>query len=93
MGSIPSGGAKIPPASCPKIQNIDNRRNIVTNSTKTFKMAHIKKVFTKKIKNNKNNGEKETKSKQLLKTVHMLTFLLKKKIPFQIKIWNNFDLY
>ena len=56
-------------------------------------MAHIKKVFTKKIKNNKNNGEKETKSKQLLKTVHMLTFLLKKKIPFQIKIWNNFDLY
>ena len=35
--SIPAQGAKIPHASWPK-----NRRNIVTNSTKTL-MVHIKK--------------------------------------------------
>ena len=37
--SIPAQGAKIPHASWPK-----NRRNIVTNSTKTL-MVHIKKIL------------------------------------------------
>ena len=42
MGSIPGGGAKIPHASQPKNQN---RSNVVTNSIKTLKMVHIKKIF------------------------------------------------
>ena len=40
-GSIPGGGAKITHASWPKKQNINNRSNTVTNSTKTIKMVHI----------------------------------------------------
>ena len=39
----PGGGAKIPHASQPKNQKHKNRSNIVTNSMKTFKMAHVKK--------------------------------------------------
>ena len=41
-GSIPGRGAKIPRASPPK-----NRSNIVTNSIKTLKMVHIKKIIKK----------------------------------------------
>ena len=40
---IPGRGAKIPPASEPKDQNINSGSNIVTNSVKTLKMVHIKK--------------------------------------------------
>ena len=40
---IPGQGAKIPPASQPKDQNINSSSNIVTNSLKTLKMVHIKK--------------------------------------------------
>ena len=42
VGSIPGQGAKISHASGPKNQDV-NRSNIVTNSIKTLKMAHIKK--------------------------------------------------
>ena len=41
VGSIPGQGAKIPHALQPKIQNIKDK-NIVINSTKTLKIAHIK---------------------------------------------------
>ena len=37
VGSIPGWGAKIPHASQPKNQSINNRSNIVTNSIKDFK--------------------------------------------------------
>ena len=45
-GSIPSQGAKIPPASWPKSQNINNRSNTLTNSLKILK-------FKKKEEENK----------------------------------------
>lgn len=35
-GLIPRGGAKIPQVPQPKNQNINNRSDIVTNSTKDF---------------------------------------------------------
>ena len=37
VGSIPGWGAKIPHASQPKNQSINDRSNIVTNSIKDFK--------------------------------------------------------
>ena len=40
---IPGQGDKIPHASWPKNQNINNRSNVVTNSIHTLKMVHIKK--------------------------------------------------
>ena len=44
MGSIPGQGVKIPHGSGPKkIQNINNRSNITTNSIKTLEMVHIQK--------------------------------------------------
>ena len=46
VGSIPGWGAKILHVLQPKNQN---RSNIVTNSIKTLKMIHIKKIL-KKIK-------------------------------------------
>ena len=49
VGSIPCWRAKIPHASGPKKENINNRSNIVTSSIKTLKMAHIKKVFKNKL--------------------------------------------
>ena len=45
--SIPGQGTKIPHASWLKNPNIDNRSNIVTESIKTLKMVHIKKLFFK----------------------------------------------
>ena len=45
VGVIPGQGTKIPHASWPKKQNINNRSNIVANSRKTLKMVHIKKIF------------------------------------------------
>ena len=45
VGSISSWGTKIPHASGPKKkknQNLNNRSNMVTNSTKIFKMVHIR---------------------------------------------------
>ena len=46
-GLIPGQGAKIPRASRPESQNINNRSNsnIVTESIKTLKMIHIKFFF------------------------------------------------
>ena len=44
-GSIPGQGVKIPHASLPKKKQ--NINNIVLNSMKTLKMAHIKKVLKK----------------------------------------------
>ena len=41
VGWISGWRAKIPQASWPKTQNINNRSNTVTNSTKTIKMVHI----------------------------------------------------
>ena len=40
--SIPHWGAKLSHVET-KNENINNRSNIVTNSTKTLKMAHVKK--------------------------------------------------
>ena len=40
-GWIPGRGARIPHASQPKYQNIINRRNIITNSIKTFKKIRM----------------------------------------------------
>ena len=40
-------GSKIPHASLPRNQDTNNRNKIVTNSTKTLKMAHIKKIKEK----------------------------------------------
>ena len=37
VGSIPGPGAKIPHASSPRSQNINNKSNTVTNSIETFK--------------------------------------------------------
>ena len=48
VGLIPGQGAKIPQASWPK-SNVNSRSNIVTNSTKTFKMVHIKKKKSLKV--------------------------------------------
>ena len=45
VGVIPGQGTKIPHASWPKKQNINNSSNIVTNSRKTLKMVHITKIF------------------------------------------------
>ena len=45
MDSIPGQGTKIPHASWPENQNINNRSNIVTNSIKIFF-----KIFKKKKK-------------------------------------------
>ena len=46
---IPGWGAKILHVSGSKKQNIKNRSNMATNSTKTCKMAHVKKkIFVKK---------------------------------------------
>ena len=47
-GSIPDQGAKIPHALWPKNQNI-KQKHIVTNSIKTFKMVHIKRIFKKNL--------------------------------------------
>ena len=48
-GSIPGQGAKIPHAFRPqKPKHI--RSNIVTNSIKTLKMVHLKKIFKKNFK-------------------------------------------
>ena len=48
-GSIPGWGAKIPHASWPKNQNIQQKQYCVTNSIKIVKMVHIqKKIFKKK---------------------------------------------
>ena len=52
VGLIPGPEVKIPHASGPKNQNIENRSNIVTNSKKTLKMVHVKKK--KKLKKKKN---------------------------------------
>ena len=38
-------GTEIPHASRPENYNMKNRSNIVTNSKKTFRRAHIKKNF------------------------------------------------
>ena len=46
VGSIPGRGAKIPHASWPKNQNI-KRKQFVTNSIKTLKIVHIKKILKK----------------------------------------------
>ena len=43
VGLIPGWGAKILHVSGSKKQNIKNRSNMGTNSTTTFKMAHVKK--------------------------------------------------
>ena len=48
VGLIPGQAAKISHTSWPKNQNI-NRSNIVTDSIKTLKMVHIKKIFKKYI--------------------------------------------
>ena len=42
-GSFPCGEAKIPHASQPKKQNINNKSNIITNSIKTLEMVPIQK--------------------------------------------------
>ena len=52
-GLIPCGEAKIPHASWPKIQNINNRSNTVAKTSKT---VHIKKK-----KKNKNELGSKTK--------------------------------
>lgn len=44
---IPGGEAKISHASQPKIQNINNRNNIVTHSIKTLKLVHLRKKILK----------------------------------------------
>ena len=52
--SIPGQGARIPPASRPKHQNIKNRNNTVTNSIKTFLNGpHYKKKKKKNLKKKK----------------------------------------
>ena len=43
VGLIPGQVLKVPHASWPKNQNMKSRSNIVTNSTKTLEMVHIKK--------------------------------------------------
>ena len=48
-GSTLGWGADIPHILFPKNQNIkNNRSSIVTNSIKTLKMVHIKKIFEKR---------------------------------------------
>ena len=42
-GSIPGWGAKVSHALGPKNQKIENRSSIVTSSTKTLKIIHIRK--------------------------------------------------
>ena len=44
MDSVPAWGTKI---SHTKNQNVNNRSSILTNSIKTFKMVHIKKILKK----------------------------------------------
>ena len=46
---IPGWEAKVPHASWPKKQIINNRGSIVISSTETLKMVHIKKKSFKKI--------------------------------------------
>ena len=43
-GMIPSRAVKVPHALWPKTKT-QNRSNTVTNSMKTLKMVHIKKIF------------------------------------------------
>ena len=50
MGLISGQRAKIPHASWPRNQNINNRSNSITNSIKTLKMVHIKEKKTFKNK-------------------------------------------
>jgi len=50
--SIPGQRAKIPLASQPKNQNINNRSNAVTNSINNFKMVYIQKKFVNFLKKN-----------------------------------------
>ena len=45
VGRIPVWGTKIPHASWPKKNKTENRKNIVTNSIKTFKTVHIRKSW------------------------------------------------
>ena len=47
VGSIPGWGARIPHASWPKNQNLNNGSNIVVNSKRLKKMAHSKTIFKK----------------------------------------------
>ena len=49
-GSIPAQNAKIPHASWPKKQNINNRGNIVTTSIKTLKIEKYKTSLKEKKK-------------------------------------------
>ena len=57
VGLIPHQGTKIPHASWPKNQNINNRSNVVTNSLSTLKMVHIKKKKSLIEKKKKNRPE------------------------------------
>ena len=50
--SILGQRAKMPRASWPKHQNIQNRSNVITNSIKTLKMVHIKNILKKISKKN-----------------------------------------
>ena len=54
---IPGQGDKIPHASWPKNQNINNRSNVVTNSIHTLKMVHIKKKKSLTEKKTDQNSE------------------------------------
>ena len=45
--SIPGWGARIPHASWPKNQNLNNGSNIVVTSKRLLKMAHSKMIFKK----------------------------------------------
>ena len=47
---IPGWRAKIPHASWPQNQNINNKSNIITNSIKTLKVIHVRKKIFKKRK-------------------------------------------
>ena len=61
-GSFPYGEAKIPHASQPKNQNINNKSNIITNSMKTLEMVSIQKKKKLKIKNKLNGRHVLTES-------------------------------
>jgi len=50
IGSVPTQGAKIPHALWPKNKNINNRRNTVTNLTKTIKNGPLQKNLKEKKK-------------------------------------------
>ena len=71
-GSITGWGTKIPYASWPKTPKQENRRKVVTNSIKNFKVVHISHPFNSSIEGYKMVCIKKKSFKNTL--IHLINY-------------------